>query len=314
MKSKTNLFTKSSENLNDDNKTNLSSNTNNSNHSEISHNTNLKVFRGEYNLKKINDPIKKRKEKQENGEEKKPSLEKKKFVPFLKKDSKKQVDNGLHFKGIPQMKNIKMNIRKDIMKKKEGVDKNSCLNEKNESIEKNDDEIKIQKISYNIKSNKHSLSTPFSFRGGANQILESMVNSIKKSNDKENLINEQQQNIDNDNGYQEMEISNKIKDLIDKKEIINKKSNVSNLCSSNSSNFTCTISNINKGMVTLVYDEIIFNMPLGLFPKIVNVGNSYSIHIENFFVKQYKQNKIIKTQRDFINFTNKNKDNVKSSK
>lgn len=314
MKSKTNLFTKSSEHLNDDNKTNLSSNTNNSNHSEISHNTNLKVFRGEYNLKKINDPSKKRKEKQENGEEKKPSLEKKKFVPFLKKDSKKQVDNGLHFKGIPQMKNIKMNIRKDIMKKKEGVDKNSCLNEKNESIEKNDDEIKIQKISYNIKSNKHSLSTPFSFRGGANQILESMVNSIKKSNDKENLINEQQKNIDNDNGYQEMEISNKIKDLIDKKEIINKKSNVSNLCSANSSNFTCTISNINKGMVTLVYDEIIFNMPLGLFPKIVNVGNSYSIHIENFFVKQYKQNKIIKTQRDFINFTNKNKDNVKSSK
>lgn len=314
MKSKTNLFTKSSEHLNDDNKTNLSSNTNNSNHSEISHNTNLKVFRGEYNLKKINDPIKKRKEKQENGEEKKPSLEKKKFVPFQKKDSKKQVDNGLHFKGIPQMKNIKMNIRKDIMKKKEGVDKNSCLNEKNESIEKNDDEIKIQKISYNIKSNKHSLSTPFSFRGGANQILESMVNSIKKSNDKENLINEQQKNIDNDNGYQEMEISNKIKDLIDKKEIINKKSNVSNLCSANSSNFTCTISNINKGMVTLVYDEIIFNMPLGLFPKIVNVGNSYSIHIENFFVKQYKQNKIIKTQRDFINFTNKNKDNVKSSK
>lgn len=313
MKSKTNLFTKSSEHLNDDNKTNLSSNTNNSNHSEISHNTNLKVFRGEYNLKKINDPIKKRKEKQENGEEKKPSMEKKKFVPFLKKDSKKQVDNGLHFKGIPQMKNIKMNIRKDIMKKKEGVDKNSCLNEKNESIERNDDEIKIQKISYNIKSNKHSLSTPFSFRGGANQILESMVNSIKKSNDKENLINEQQKNID-DNGYQEMEISNKIKDLIDKKEIINKKSNVSNLCSSNSSNFTCTISNINKGMVTLVYDEIIFNMPLGLFPKIVNVGNSYSIHIENFFVKQYKQNKIIKTQRDFINFTNKNKDNVKSSK
>lgn len=314
MKSKTNLFTKSSEHLNDDNKTNLSSNTNNSNHSEISHNTNLKVFRGEYNLKKINDPIKKRKEKQENGEEKKPSMEKKKFVPFLKKDTKKQVDNGLHFKGIPQMKNIKMNIRKDIMKKKEGVDKNSCLNEKNESIERNDDEIKIQKISYNIKSNKHSLSTPFSFRGGANQILESMVNSIKKSNDKENLINEQQKNIDNDNGYQEMEISNKIKDLIDKKEIINKKSNVSNLCSSNSSNFTCTISNINKGMVTLVYDEIIFNMPLGLFPKIVNVGNSYSIHIENFFVKQYKQNKIIKTQRDFINFTNKNKDNVKSTK
>lgn len=316
MKSKTNLFTKSSENLNDDNKTNPSSNTNNSNHSEISYNTNLKVFRGEYNLKKVDDPIKKRKEKQENGEEKNPSLEKKKFVPFQKKDSKKKVDNGLHFKGIPQMKNIKMNIRKEIMKKKEGSNINSSLHEKNENIERNNDEIKLQKVNYNIKSNKHSLSSPFSFRGGANQILESMVNSIKKTNDKENFINEQQKNIENENenGYKEMEISNKIKNLIDNKENSNKKNNVSDLNPSSSSNFTCTISNINKGIVTLVYDEIVFNMPLGLFPKIVNIGNSYSFHIEDFFVKQYKQNKIIKTQRDLINFTNKNKENIKSSK
>jgi len=67
------------------------------------------------------------------------------------------------------------------------------------------------------------------------------------------------------------------------------------------SQFTCTISKIDKGIAYLVSDDdIMFSLPVIFLPKLLQTGNSFQFNINETMKLQYKSNKLQKIHRKYI--------------
>ena len=219
-------------------------------------------------------------------------------------------------------KNIKDKNKSSLFKnyKRTKTNTNSIIDngktKEKETIDNNNNTNQSQ-INKNLNIKNRKIPSPYSFRVDASQIFDSMAmidaekskkliekDKIKKEPLEENLIVAKQiknMMLGSENEDEKNNENNMFYNLNNKLSISKEK-----LQAPTSSQFTCTLAKIDKGIAHLVSeDDIIFSLPLIFLPKNIQPGNSYQMNINESMKVQYKLNSLQKIHRNYLESKNK---------